>query len=194
MPCRAFFVPPRYASSAISDTNNPRLNALSGILRSSIRDPGNATAPRAGWSQCPDGHSSFLHGLSGTWMIHSLSQCPDGHSSFLHDAAANRSINSWPVSMPCRAFFVPPRGFSKIWLMMCWGLNALSGILRFSTGPHHGHQLLHRECLNALTGILRSSTWNWRTRTGSPGASPCPVGHSSFLHKAVDYAKRYGAG
>jgi len=73
MPCRAFFVPPSSCPLTAHHSlptdhlvdegrGRPRLNALTGILRSST-----SWGPEDGsWrveSQCPDGHSSFLHSI-----------------------------------------------------------------------------------------------------------------------------------
>src|SRR3989304_6190682 len=105
--------------------------------------------------------------------------------------------------MPCRAFFVPPRGeHRELGEHRGQGLNALSGVLRFSTRAHDRRLGRRRlvsmpcraffvsplsvaelvsqwtACLNALSGILRFSTRaeeHDMSKLGQ-GVSQCPVG------------------
>src|SRR3989304_5986153 len=135
MPCRAFFVPPRGEHRELGEHRGQGLNALSGILRFSTKLYGRVLVPEAIASQCPVGHSSFLHitalfeQSAGRPRLNALS----GILRFSTRAHDRRLGRRRLVSMPCRAFFVSPLSVAELVSQWTACLNALSGILRFST-------------------------------------------------------------
>ena len=63
------------------------------------------------------------------------SQCPVGHSSFLHSPRAYRGGKHANVSMPCRAFFAPPSWVAKRVTSLDLGLRSPFTWLLFAALP-----------------------------------------------------------
>src|SRR3990172_12633176 len=86
-----------------------------------------------------------------------LSQCPHGHLLFLHQRNRPDISGMRHVSMPSRAFVVPPPVGEWVYAEPGGGLNA-------------------------LTGICCSSTNIYVNTEGALVLSQCPHGHLLFLH------------
>ncbi len=162
MPSRAFLVSP-FTKEACSGQVLPRL------------------------SQCPRGHSWFLH--LGACVMHSrvFTSVSMPSRAFLVSPSdlpgAGRARRR--VSMPSRAFLVSPLVHAIVTTDKGYrvGLNALAGILGFSI-LRLGESRPPGCCLNALAGILGFSI-GLRAAAGAQvrgGKSQCPRGHSWFLH------------
>ncbi len=137
MPSRAFLVSPSPIVADVAGQTAPvnGLNALAGILGFSIIVDVLAARKQHTLSQCPRGHSWFLHHV-GDWLIEQDGLVSMPSRAFLVSPSmetVTKFSSALGVSMPSRAFLVSPFKRPRNYQLngqVC--LNALAGILGFS--------------------------------------------------------------